>query len=232
MLLSGKWEMFLKEKWGGRDHCKKEHIFHIQMRHHSRQRVLKQRQFNMVRALHFIWADFMLKRIMCLCVLFTCGIQSVGKTKAFLQSEVMPKFHHILPKCVQPVAPGRVGAPTHSGSPQSCHHSRQPRLWGEGHNLCCCWWHHHRPPSSERALCKRSFCFLPSSSLCFLYMKLLLHTTAPLSFKASVTMLLELGQRTTLVSSVSHKVKTKAKKTVKRGKRLPQETLFTKQLET
>ena len=77
---------------------------------------------------------------MCLCLLFTCGMQSAGKTNAFLQSKVMPKSHHILRKYVQPVAPGCVGAPAHSSSPQSCHPSRQPRHCGEGHNLCCCWW--------------------------------------------------------------------------------------------
>lgn len=150
MLLKYKLELFFERKREGRDHCKKGHIFHMQMRHHSRQRVLKQRQFNMVHALHFICADFMLKRIMCLWVLFTCGMQSVGKTKAFLQAKVMPKSHHILLKYVQPAAPGCVGAPAHSGSLRSCHHGRQPRHCGEGHNLCCGWW--VPPPSSLLAL--------------------------------------------------------------------------------
>lgn len=118
----------------------------MQMRHHSRQRVLKQRQFNMVHALHFICADFMLKWIVCLCMLFTYGMHSVGKTEVFLQSKVMPKSHHILLKQVQPAAPGCVGPPAHSGSLQGCLHSRQPRHCGEGHNLCCWWW---APPQSS-----------------------------------------------------------------------------------
>lgn len=126
----------------------------------------------MVHALHFICVDFMLKRIMCLCLLFTCGMQSAGKTNAFLQSKVMPKSHHILQKYVQHVATGCVGGPAHSSSPQRCHPSRQPRHCGEGQNLCCCWW--ALPQASKLTLqgrkgpFKRSFCFLSSSSLCFL----------------------------------------------------------------
>lgn len=146
MLLNCKLELILERKGGRRDHCKKGHIFHMQMRHQSRQRVLKQRQFNMVHALHFICADFMLKWIVCLWVLFTCGMQSVGKTKAFLQSKAMPKSHHILLKYVQPAARGCVGTPAHSSSLQSQHHSGQPRHCGEGHNLCCWWW---EPPQSS-----------------------------------------------------------------------------------
>lgn len=73
----------------------------------------------MVHALHFICADFTLKRIVCLCVLFICGMQSVGKTKMPLQSKVIPKSHHILLTYFQPVVPGCVG----TGSAQSCCYS-------------------------------------------------------------------------------------------------------------
>lgn len=98
----------------------------------------------MVYALHFICADFMLKWIMCLYMLFTCGMQSVGKTKAFLQTKAMPKFHHILlqyPAC----SPKLHGHFHPLWLPQSHYLSKQP--WhhgeghkGEGHNLCHCWW--------------------------------------------------------------------------------------------
>lgn len=92
----------------------------------------------MVHALHFICADFMLKRIVRLCVLFICGIQSVGKTKMTLRSKVIPKSHHILLKYVQPVVPGCVG----TGSEQNCTVAiaPQPKHGGEGHKLCCWWW--------------------------------------------------------------------------------------------
>lgn len=172
MLLNYKLELIPERKWGGRDHCRKGHIFQMQMRHHSRQRVLKQRQFNMVHALHFICADFMLKRMVCLWVLFTCGMQSVGKTKAFLQSKAMPKPHHILLKYVQPAAPGCVGAPAHSCSLLSGHQSGRPGTVGKSTICAAGSGHHHSPPQSPfrggRALCSRSFCFFPSSRLRFL----------------------------------------------------------------
>lgn len=161
-------------------------------------------------------------------------MQSVGKTKAFLQAKVMPKSHHILLKYVQPAAPGCVGAPAHSGSLRSCHHGRQPRHCGEGHNLCCGWW--VPPPSSLLALQGRKGPLQENLLFPSLLSPLFsINETAPSHCSSSfiqsnqLTALLELGQRTTLVSSVSYKVKTKAKKIVYRGKPLPQETLFTRQ---
>ena len=67
----------------------------------------------MVRALDFICADFVSKRIVCLCLLSLRGMQSVEKTKASLPSNVVSKLHHILLKHVQPAAPDCVGAPAH-----------------------------------------------------------------------------------------------------------------------
>lgn len=142
----------------------------MEMRHHSRQRVLKQRQFNMARALDFICADFVSKWIVCLCLLFMRGMQSVEKTKASLPSKVMSKLHHILLKHVQPVAPGCVGTPAHPSSPQSCQPAGIPGTVGKG-TLCVAGGGRcHRPPNSlfrgGRAFARAAL-FLPSSMLCF-----------------------------------------------------------------
>jgi hypothetical protein len=81
-------------------------------------RVLKQRRSIMVHALLFICTDFMFKSILCLNMLFTCGMQSVRKTEVFLQSKVMPKSYQILHNSVQPRGPDWIGAFAFSNLPQ------------------------------------------------------------------------------------------------------------------
>lgn len=68
------------------------------------------------------------------------------------------------------------------------------------------------PSGEEEPFAREAFVSFPTLASVFLQMKLLLHTTSPFPFKASVTVLLELGQKTTLVSSVSYKVKIKQRK--------------------
>ena len=124
----------------------------------------------MVRALDFICADFVSKRIVCLCLLFMRGMQSVEKTKASLPSKVVSKLHHILLKHVQPVAPGCVGAPAHPSPPQSCHPAGSPGTVGKGTLCVAGGGRRHRPPNSPfrggRAFAIAAL-FLPSSILCF-----------------------------------------------------------------
>ena len=132
------WSCPLKEKWGGSDHCKKRTYFSYANEASIQTKRLKTKTIQYGPCLELYLCRFCVK--MCLCMLFTRGIQSVEKTKAFLQSKVMPKSHHILLKYVQPVAPSCVDVPAHSGSPRSCAHSRQPRHCGERHNLCSWRW--------------------------------------------------------------------------------------------
>lgn len=143
------------------------------------------------------------------------------KTKVFLQSKIMTKSHPLL-KYVQSPATGSMGAPL-APAPTGLPRSRPPGPGEKG--TVCCWLGTAAglpaPLQGRKGPLQEMLCLPPSPGLCSLYMKLLLHTTAPLSFKASVTMLLELGQKTTLVSSVSYKMKTKAKKVAHRGNLFP-----------
>lgn len=171
----------------------------------------------MVRAFDFICADFVSKRIVCLCLLSMRGMQSAEKTEASLPSKVVSKLLHILLKHVQPAAPDCVGAPAHPSSPQSCQPAGSPGTVGKGTLCVAGGGQRHRPPNAPsrrgRALCKRSFVpFL----LCPLFS---INETVPshhsFSLSTSVTVLWELGQRATLSSSVRYKVKTKTNRQAK-----------------
>lgn len=131
------------------------------MRHHSRQRALKSKQCSTFHALQFICADFMLKQSTCLCVLFTYGMQSVGKQKCFCNPKSWlnptPSWNMCSPQ------PQAAWVLLWLQPPQGCHAAGR-RALGRRAQSAAGW----APPQASqlpsragRALCRRCCASLP-----------------------------------------------------------------------